>query len=76
MVLLLARVGPCSATGSPNPSAQPRGAHDEMQWSAMEWLDGMQCSGVECNGCILAILGHFDTFGHFGFKFGRFGSKT
>ena len=27
-----------------------------MQWSAMEWIDGMQCSGVECNGCILIIL--------------------
>ena len=21
-----------------------------MQWSAMEWIDGMQCSGVEWNG--------------------------
>ena len=27
-----------------------------MQWSAMEWIDGMQCSGVEWNGCILVIL--------------------
>ena len=27
-----------------------------MQWSAMEWIDGMQCSGVEWNGCILALL--------------------
>ena len=34
-----------------------------MQWSAMEWIDGMQCSGVEWNGC---ILGHFGTFNHFG----------
>ena len=35
-----------------------------MQWSAMEWIDGMQCSGVEWNGCILVILGPFGTFGH------------
>ena len=32
-----------------------------MQCSAMEWIVGMQCSGVECNGCILVISGHFDT---------------
>ena len=40
-----------------------------MQWSAMEWIDGMQCSGVEWNGCILVIFGHF---GNFGSKFGSF----
>ena len=43
-----------------------------MQWSAMEWIDGMQCSGVEWNGCILVILG---PFGQFGSKFDRVGSK-
>ena len=43
-----------------------------MQWSAMEWIDGMQCSGVEWNECILVILGPFDTFGHFGSIVGSF----
>ena len=40
--------------------------------STLFGIDGMQCSGVECNGCILVILGHFDTFGRFGSKFGEF----
>ena len=37
-----------------------------MQWSAMEWIDGMQCSGVEWNGCILSILVILGRFAHFG----------
>ena len=49
------------------------GGMNAMQWSGMEWIDGMQCSRVEWNECILVILGHFDTCGS---KFGLFCLKT
>ena len=43
----------------------------------LEWNHGVEWSGMDFSGgCILVILGHFDTFGRFGFKFGSFRSKT
>ena len=48
-----------------------------MGWNGLEWNHGVEWSGMDFSGgCILVILGHFDTFGHFGSKFGRFCSKT
>ena len=45
----------------------------DMEWTGLEWNHGVEWSGMDFSGgCILVILGHFDTFGHFGSKFSRF----
>ena len=55
-----------------------------MEWNGMGWNGIMEWNGVEWilveydyfSGCILVILCHFETFGHFGSKFGCFCSKN
>ena len=44
-----------------------------MEWNGLEWNHGVEWSGMDFSGgCILVILNHFDTFGHFGSTFGSF----
>ena len=44
-----------------------------MEWNGLEWNHGVEWSGMDFSGgCILVILCHFDTVGHFGSKFGCF----
>ena len=34
-----------------------------MEWNGLEWNHGVEWSGMDFSGgCILVILGHFDTF--------------
>ena len=62
---------------TPKTAPRTRQFGKTMQQDGLEWNHGVEWSGMDFSGgCILVILGHFDTFGHFGFKFGSFCSKT